>query len=121
MLLYNTSFQVIGEKTAGLFVSHVQGTLYPEILSGGMVRNIRFCRVLAHTEEDVFVYSLMFDIEGLKELKAWKEKVESKILKGLKKEFGDRVLTFSSTMKEYNLKEENLAPKNDNNCKTSYN
>ncbi len=101
MLLYNTSFQVTGEKTTGLFLSYMQSTFYPAISAGGRVSNVRFHRVLTHTEADIFVYTLMFDIEGLRELKAWKEEVEAGALKGLKKEFGENVLTFSSTMSDY--------------------
>ena len=104
MLIYNTSFHVSGERTLQKFLTYMRDTYLPAISEGGLLQNIRFVRLLTDIGDNLIGYCVMADVADLQAMKKWKLEVGRKADVNFHKEFGDKILTFSTTMKDVELK-----------------
>lgn len=104
MLIYNTSFHVSGERTLQRFLTYMRDVYLPAIRQGGLLQQIRFVHLLTDIGDDMFGYCVMTEATDLKTLKKWKLEVGNTADSNFHSEFGEQVLTFSSTMKEVELK-----------------
>ena len=103
MLIYNTSFHVSGERTLQHFLTYMRDNYLPAISQGGLLQNIRFVRLLTDIGDDQIGYCVMADVDDIKALKKWKLDVGNAADTSFHHEFGEQVLTFSSTMKVIEL------------------
>lgn len=104
MLIYNTSFHVSGERTLQKFLTYMRDTYLPAIKQGGYMQHVRFVRLLTDIGDDLIGYCVMADVADVIALKKWRHEVGDPALTAFHQEFGESVLTFSSTMKEVELK-----------------
>lgn len=103
MLIYNTSFHVTGEGLVPKFLQYMRDEYMPRVLAGNRLRNPRFVRLLTNVGDDVFAYSLMVETSSVAELKAWKLAGGDRLAADFAVHFGERVLTFSTTMRVVDL------------------
>ena len=104
MLIYNTSFHVSGERTLQQFLTYMRDTYLPAIRQSEVMQRIRFVRLLTDIGDDVIGYCVMGEVTDVVALKKWRQTVGDQALAAFHQEFGESVLTFSSTMKEVELK-----------------
>lgn len=104
MLIYNTSFHVSGERTLQRFLTYMRDQYLPAIKQDGRLQHVRFVRLLTDIGDDQIGYCVMGDVADVVALKKWKLDVGDAALSNFHQEFGESVLTFSSTMKEVELK-----------------
>lgn len=104
MLIYNTSFHVSGERTLQQFLTYMRDSYLPAISQHGYLQHVRFVRLLTDIGDDVIGYCVMGEATDVKVLKKWKSEVGNAADAAFHQEFGERVLTFSSTMKDVELK-----------------
>lgn len=104
MLIYNTSFHVSGERTLQHFLTYMRDSYLPAIKEGEALQHVRFVRLLTDIGDDQIGYCVMGDIKDVVALKKWRQEVGDKALAAFHQKFGESVLTFSSTMKEVDLK-----------------
>ena len=104
MLIYNTSFHVEGERTLQPFLTYMRDVYLPALRQGGLLLRLRFVHLLTDIGDEKFGYCVMVEVPDLKTLKKWKLEVANPADTNFHKEFGEKVLTFSSTMKEVELK-----------------
>lgn len=104
MLIYNTSFHVSGERTLQQFLTYMRDTYLPAIKQGDYLQHVRFVRLLTDIGDDVIGYCVMAEVNDVVALKKWKLEVGRTADSNFHQEFGESVLTFSSTMKEVELK-----------------
>lgn len=104
MLIYNTSFHVSGERTLQHFLTYMRDIYIPAIQQGGHLQHLRFVRLMTDIGDDLIGYCVMADVADVQVLKKWKHEVEPKAASDFHREFGESVLTFSSTMKDVSEK-----------------
>ena len=104
MLIYNTSFHVDTEKDLSRFLTYMRDTYLPAIRQGGHMQHIRFVHLLTDIGDNLIGYSVMGEFEDLQAIKKWKLEVGRAADASFHQEFGEKVLTFSTTMKEVELK-----------------
>ena len=104
MLIYNTSFHVDTEKDLSRFLTYMRDTYLPAIKQGGHIQHIRFVHLLTDIGDNLIGYSVMGEFTDLQAMKKWKLEVGRKADENFHKEFGDKILTFSTTMKDVELK-----------------
>lgn len=104
MLIYNTSFHVDSEHYISKFLTFMRDNYLPAIQQGGLMTNVRFVRLLTDIGDNLIGYSVMGEVADMQKLKKWKLEVGREADASFYKEFGDKILTFSTTMKEVELK-----------------
>lgn len=104
MFIYNTSFHVDSERMMSQFLTYMRDVYLPAIKQGGLMTNVRFVRLLTDIGDNLIGYSVMGEVADMQKLKKWKLEVGREADASFHKEFGDKVLTFSTTMKEVELK-----------------
>lgn len=98
MLIYNTSFHVDGEALIGPFLTYMRDYYLPAATARGYLRNPRLMRLLTDVGEGLFGYALMCECDSAADLKRWKQEIEDVLLSSFRDRFGERILTFSTTM-----------------------
>lgn len=104
MLIYNTSFHVDGEREVSKFLSYMRDVYLPAVTARGYLTNPRFVRLLTDVGDGILGYCLMCDCQDVKTLKQWKIEIGDTLMSSFHDHFGERILTFSSTMKDIELK-----------------
>lgn len=104
MLIYNTSFHVDTERELSKFLCYMRDTYLPAIAKGGLMQNIRFVRLLTDIGDNLIGYSVMGEFADMQKIKKWKLEIGREADANFHKEFGEKVLTFSTTMKDVELK-----------------
>lgn len=104
MLLYNTSFHVDSEHYLSQFLTYMRDNYLPAIQQGGYMTNVRFVRLLTDIGDNLIGYSVMGEVADMQKLKKWKLEIGREADANFHKEFGEKILTFSTTMKEVELK-----------------
>lgn len=104
MLIYNTSFHVDSEHYISKFLTFMRDNYLPAIQQGGLMTNVRFVRLLTDIGDNLIGYSVMGEVADMQKLKKWKLEVGRVADASFHREFGDKILTFSTTMKEVELK-----------------
>lgn len=100
MIIYNTTFHIDGERHVARFLAYLRDSYYPAVTSHDAVRNPRIIRIVTSVGEDTFAYALMFEAESIRDLKRWKSEVGQKAEADLHAHFGQKVLAFSTLMKD---------------------
>ena len=103
MLIYNTTFHVDGERIVGHFITYMRDIYFPAVTARGYLKNPRFVHLLTNIGEGLTGYALMCDVEDIHDLKRWREEIGHTLESNLYDRFGQKVLTFSTTMKDVNL------------------
>lgn len=103
MLIYNTSFHVDTERELSHFLTYMRDTYLPAIQEESLLQNVRFVRLLTDIGDNLIGYCVMADVRDLQVMKKWKLEVGRKADENFHKEFGDKILTFSTTMKDVEL------------------
>jgi len=104
MLIYNTSFHVDTEHELSRFLTYMRDTYLPAIEQGGLMQHVRFVHLLTDIGDHLIGYSVMGEFEDLQKMKKWKLDIGRVADASFHQEFGEKVLTFSTTMKEVDLK-----------------
>ncbi len=104
MLLYNTSFHVDTERDLSRFLTYMRDVYLPAIVQGGYMQHVRFVHLLTDIGDNLIGYSVMGEFEDLQSMKKWKLEIGRSADASFHQEFGEKVLTFSTTMKEVELK-----------------
>lgn len=104
MLIYNTSFHVDSEHELSKFLTYMRDTYLPAIAQDGLMQNIRFVRLLTDIGDNLIGYSVMGEFADLQKLKKWTLDVGRPANAAFHREFGEKVLTFSTTMKDVELR-----------------
>lgn len=104
MLIYNTSFHVDSEHELSKFLSYMRDTYLPAIAQDGLMQNIRFVRLLTDIGDNLIGYSVMGEFADLQKLKKWTLSIGRPADAAFHREFGEKVLTFSTTMKDVELR-----------------
>lgn len=104
MLIYNTSFHVDSERVLGSFLGFMRDEYLPAITAHGLIGHYRFVRLLTDIGEGMIGYAVMCDVADIQTLKRWKQEVGTQLESKLHARFGEKVLTFSTTMKDVELK-----------------
>ena len=99
MLIYNTSFHVDGEALIGPFRTYIRDIYLPKMTERGYIKNPRFVSLLTDIGDGIQGFAIMFEVENVVILKKWKKEIGDNLLSDLHKTFGERVLTFSTSMK----------------------
>ena len=103
MLIYNTTFHVDGEHQLSAFLTYMRDVYYPGVTRGGYLQNPRFVRLLTEIGDNLIGYALMCEVEDVKTLKKWKLEVGRELESGFHQQFGEKILTFSTSMKVVDL------------------
>ncbi len=104
MFIYNTSFHVESEHLLSKFLTYMRDSYLPAIQQGGLMTNVRFVRLLTDIGDNLIGYSVMGEFEDLQKLKKWKLEIGRAADASFHKEFGEKILPFTTTMKEVELK-----------------
>ena len=99
MLIYNTSFHVDGEALIGPFRTYIRDIFLPKIVERGYASNPRFVSLLTDIGDGIQGFAVMFEVDNVVILKKWRKEIGDPLMDDFHKTFGDRVLTFSTTMK----------------------
>jgi len=99
MLIYNTTFHVDGERYIGQFLTYMRDVYCPAIRAVDELKNPRLVRLLADVGENLIGYAMMFEVEDLQVLKSWKTGPGRELEADFYKTFGEKILTFSTSMK----------------------
>ena len=100
MLLYNTTFHVDGEHLLSPFLTYMRDEYMPHVTEKGYLRNPRFVRLLTDIGDNLTGYALMCEVDDVVALKKWKQEVGNDLDTHFHNRFGEKVLTFSTTMKD---------------------
>lgn len=100
VLIYNTSFHLEGETLIGPFLCYMRDEYLPQVEQSPYLSCPRFVRLLTDVGEGVFAYSLMCDCPDVVALKKWRKETGDRLLADLHARFGQKILTFNTTMKE---------------------
>lgn len=100
MLIYNTTFHVEGEHLLPPFLTYMRDVYRPAVTQRGYVKSTRFVRLLTDIGDNLIGYALMFDIDDVQVLKKWKLEVGRELEANFHKQFGEKILCFSTTMKD---------------------
>ena len=104
MLIYNTSFHVDTEHELSKFLTYMRDVYLPAIAQGGLMQHIRFVRLLTDIGDNLIGYSVMGEFADMQKIKKWKLEIGREADANFHKEFGEKVLNFSTTMIEVDLK-----------------
>lgn len=100
MLIYNTTFHVDGELTLSPFLTYMRDEYFPHVTDGGFLRNPRFVRLLTDIGDNLTGYALMCEADDVVALKKWMLATGRTLEANLHKRFGEKVLMFSTSMKD---------------------
>lgn len=100
MLIYNTSFHVDSERLLSAFLTYMRDEYFPKVTEKGYVRNPQFVRLLTDIGDNLVGYSLMCEADDIQSLKKWRNEIGNALDAAFHKQFGDKILTFSTTMKD---------------------
>ena len=100
MLIYNTTFHVDGERLLSPFLTYMRDEYVPRAMAKGYLRNPRFVRLLTDIGDNLTGYALMCDVDDVVKLKKWKQEIAFDLEADFHKQFGEKVLMFSTTMKD---------------------
>lgn len=100
MLIYNTSFHVDGEALIGPFRTYMRDVYLPRVTEHGYLRNPRFVSLLTDIGEGMQGFAVMCEVDNVVELKKWRKEIGDQLMADFHTHFGDRILTFSTSMKE---------------------
>lgn len=103
MLIYNTSFHVEGDALIGPFRTYMRDIYLPKLIERGYVKNPRFVSLLTDIGEGMQGFSLMCEVENVVVLKKWKKEIGDELMMNFHNTFGERILTFSTSMKVIEL------------------
>lgn len=96
MLIYNTTFQV-DDDVHDNFLIWVKECCIPQVLSQGILKSPRLCRILSHREEGT-AYSLQWEVENSGLLHQWHLKQGVSLHEEIRKIFQDKVVGFPTLM-----------------------
>ncbi len=100
MLIYNTTFHVDGEHLLSPFLTYMRDNYVPAAIEKGYLRNPRFVRLLADVGDNLIGYALMCEVEDVQILKKWKLEIGHALESNFHQQFGEKILTFSTAMKD---------------------
>ena len=100
MLIYNTTFHVDGERLLSQFLTFMRDEYMPKATAKGYLQHPRFVRLLTDIGDNLTGYALMCDVEDVVKLKKWKQEIGHDLETLVHKQFGEKVLMFSTTMKD---------------------
>lgn len=100
MLIYNTTFHVDGERLLSPFLTFMRDEYVPKATAKGYLQHPRFVRLLTDIGDNLTGYALMCDVEDVIKLKKWKQEIGHDLEALVHKQFGEKVLMFSTTMKD---------------------
>lgn len=100
MLIYNTTFHVDGEHQLSPFLTYMRDEYLPAALRKGYLRNPRFVRLLTDIGDNLLGYALMCEVDDVVALKRWKNEVGHDLESAFHQKFGEKILMFSTTMKD---------------------
>jgi len=103
MLIYNTSFHVDGEKLVSAYRTYMRDVYLPKVTERGYLKNPRFVSLLTDIGEGMFGFSLMCEVENVVVLKKWRKEIGDALMADFHSHFGEKVLTFSTSMKVLDL------------------
>lgn len=81
------------------FLTYMKETYLPTVTTHPNVKGHRFVRLLTDVGEGLIGYSLMCDIEDVKQMKEWNNTCLAPALDAFHREFGETILPFSTSMK----------------------
>lgn len=99
MLIYNTSFHVESTAIIAPFRTYMRDVFLPKITERGYAKNPRFVSLLTDIGEGMQGFAVMFEVEDVVKLKKWHKEIGSQLLADFHRVFGERILTFSTSMK----------------------
>jgi len=99
MLIHNTTFHVDGERYMSQFLTYMRDVYVPAIRANEELKNPRLVRLLADVGDNLIGYAMMFEVDDLQVLKRWKTGPGRELHDDFVKTFGERILTFSTSMK----------------------
>lgn len=100
MLLYNTTFHVDGEHLLSPFLTYMRDVYFPAVTARGYLRNPRFVRLLTDIGDNLIGYALMCETDDVVTLKRWRKEIGDVLASNFHDRFGEKVLMFSTTMKD---------------------
>ena len=100
MLIYNTTFHIDGEHLLSLFLTFMRDEYLPAVMAAGHLRNPRFVRLMVDLGDTMTGYALMCEVDDVQTLKHWKQQAGHDLEKRLFNCFGEKVLMFSTAMKD---------------------
>lgn len=104
MLIYNTSFHVDGEALISPFRTYMRDVYLPKVTERGYLKNPRFVSLLTDIGDGLQGFALMCEVENVVVLKKWRKEIGDTLMADFHATFGEKVLTFSTSMKEIELK-----------------
>lgn len=99
MLIYNTSFHVDGEALIAPFRTYIRDIYLPKAVERGYMKNPRFVSLLTDIGEGLQGFAVMGEVENVVVLKKWRKEIGDPLMADFHRIFGDRILTFSTSMK----------------------
>lgn len=100
MLIYNTSFHVDGEALIGPFRTYMRDVYLPKVTERGYLKHPRFVSLLTDIGEGMQGFAVMCEVENVIVLKKWKKEIGDALMSDFHDHFGEKILTFSTSMKE---------------------
>ncbi len=100
MLIYNTTFHIDGEHLLSPFLTFMRDEYLPAVMAAGHLRNPRFVRLMVDLGDTMTGYALMCEVDDVQTLKLWKQQAGHDLEKRLFNRFGEKVLMFSTAMKD---------------------
>lgn len=101
MILFNTTY-LVTPNTEKTFLYWLSSVYVPKIKETGLVSNPRLLKVLTD-EKDGISYSLQVEAENVSQMNEFKKKHLGALEEEVSKTFGERVLFFSTYLKQYPL------------------
>lgn len=101
MILFNTTY-LVSPEVEKRFLYWLSSVYTPKIKETGIVSNIRLFKVLTD-EKDGISYSFQIESESVTQMNEFKKKYLSQLELEVSQTFGERVLFFSTYLKQYDL------------------
>ena len=101
MILFNTTY-LVSPEVEKRFLYWLSSVYAPKIKETGIVSNIRLFKVLTD-EKDGISYSFQIESESVTLMNEFKKKYLSQLELEVSQTFGERVLFFSTYLKQYDL------------------
>ncbi len=98
MYIYNTTYTVSKELRERWLV-YVSEELLPESLKSGELKDPKMYKVMVGPEQDL-TYSIQFKAESARNISTWQKESRDPIGRRMHQLFGDKVLGFSTLLKE---------------------
>lgn len=98
MLIHNITFHVDGELNVQPFMKYIRDVFYPSATAKEYVSNPRFTRLITDIGEGIYGFAFSIEAESVQQLKQWKQEIGTKAKAQLDDFFGNKVMTFSTTM-----------------------